>query len=164
MYMKTAQVCERLVGENVEHESRASWTVSFEQTRSKCRCLAIIHSPMVGKKPHTNCPAVAVEGWWSGLVLHKPDLVTLWSPSQLQTPLYTKGSKSQCEAICPTTKAWVKLGHAEARWSQAHQQIQSKNKPIEILLGLCMSKCLETSRYWRNWQKKRKGQNSSTIM
>lgn len=47
-------------------------------------------------------------------------------PSHHELVCIAKYSRVKHEAICPTAKAWLKLGHATEQWSEPNQLIYSR--------------------------------------
>lgn len=95
--------------------------------RSKCRCLALMHGVMFGESQTTTGsqhkdfkPTVklVVEGWWFRFDLQPP--CHKWVTYELLC--MTKCSLVKCEAVCPSAKAWPKLGHTTGQWSHVHQK------------------------------------------
>lgn len=92
--------------------------------------------------------------WWRGngfglLFSHRT-----WKPciqwvndDHLRILNYSKYSRVECEAFCPTSKDWLKMGHATGSWSQAYQKIYKRMTVKEKNQGAVMAHS-KSSLFW----------------
>ena len=80
--------------------------------------------------PHTNCQA----RWWRLMIwacsaATKPGHLTVTESTINCKPKY---SRVKCEAICPTAKAWLKLGHETGQWPPNEGLLQGLKRAANL--------------------------------